>query len=283
MDKDGAIVKGMASFGFGFLEVGTVTPLPQEGNPKPRIFRFPEEESVQNAMGFNNEGMHEVHKRLAKAYPASVPIGVNIGKNKATPQETALKDYEQLIDTFKDVSDYLVINISSPNTPGLRDLQNERFVAELFGSARHITSKPVLLKISPDMDLTAAVHMCTTAVECGASGIIATNTSVDYSLLPNAKSFGGISGKALREKSFAVLDAVAEELFGKTLLVNVGGIDSGVEAYRRIKAGASLVQLYTALIFHGPSLVRRINLELLELMEKDGVRHIKDAIGADRR
>lgn len=282
-DKNGTIVKGMASLGFGFIEIGTVTPLPQEGNPKPRVFRFPEQESIQNAMGFPNDGMKEVFKRIKRDYPASVPLGVNIGKNKATPQEDALKDYEKLIETFRDVSDYLVINISSPNTPGLRDLQNERFIAELFDAAKKITSRPILLKISPDMDIFTAIHLCSTAVEHGASGIIATNTSVDYSLLQNAKDFGGISGRAMRKKSFEILDAIAKELYGKTVLISVGGVDSGNEAYRRIKAGASLVQLYTSLVFHGPSLVRKINEELLELMKRDGIRHIRDAVGAGRR
>jgi dihydroorotate dehydrogenase len=282
-DKNGTVIRGMASLGFGFIEIGTVTPLSQEGNPKPRVFRFPEEESIQNAMGFPNDGMKEIFKRVKRVYPSSVPLGVNIGKNKATPQGEAIRDYEQLIDTFKDVSDYMVVNISSPNTPGLRDLQNERFVADLFDEARKMTSKPVLLKIAPDMDPLTAVHLCAAAIENGAAGIIATNTSVDYSLLPNAKDFGGISGRVMGEKSFAILDAVARELYGKTVLISAGGIDSGREAYRRIKAGASLVQIYTALVFHGPSLVRRINLELLELLKKDGFRHIRDAIGVDRR
>lgn len=282
-DKNGTIIRGMASLGFGFIEIGTVTPLLQKGNPKPRIFRFPEQESIQNAMGFPNDGMQEVFKRIKKEYPASIPLGVNIGKNKATPQEDALKDYEQLIDVFRDVSDYMVINISSPNTPGLRDLQNESFIAGLFDSARKITSRPVFLKISPDMDTFTAIHLCAKAVEHGASGIIATNTSVDYSLLLNAKDFGGISGKVLREKSFSTFEAIAKELYGKTLLISVGGIDSGSEAYRRIRAGASLVQLYTSLVFHGPSLVRKINEELLELMKRDGIKNIRDAVGADRR
>lgn len=283
LDKNATMIKGMSALGFGFVEVGTITPLPQAGNPRPRLFRYPEYESIQNAMGFNNEGMETARKRLTRTYPAAVPVGVNIGKNKATPQEEAVKDYEMLIEAFKDLCDYMVINISSPNTPGLRDLQNEDFIAELFRAAGQITSRPILLKIAPDMDKTAAVSLCSAAVEHGASGIIAANTSIDYSLLPGARDFGGVSGKVVREKSFAIFDAVASELYGKTLLISVGGIDSGEEAYRRIKAGASLVQIYSALIFRGPSLVRRVNKELLRLMDRDGVKNIKDVVGIDRR
>ena len=282
-DKNATMIRGMSALGFGFIEVGTVTPLPQEGNPRPRLFRFPEYESLQNAMGFNNDGMDSVLKRMERTFPASVPVGINIGKNKATPQELAINDYQTLINAFKDLCDYLVINISSPNTPQLRDLQNERFIADLFKGARQITSRPILLKIAPDMDKAAAVSLCSTAVEHGASGIIATNTSTDYTLLPGAMGFGGVSGKVIREKSFAIFDSIASELYGKTILISVGGIDSGKEAYRRLKAGASLVQIYSAMIFHGPALVGRINRELLELMNRDGVKNITEIIGIERR
>lgn len=282
-DKNATMIRGMSALGFGFVEVGTVTPLAQEGNPRPRLFRFPEYESLQNAMGFNNDGMESVLKRMERTFPTSVPVGINIGKNKATPQEEAIKDYQTLINAFKDLCDYLVINISSPNTPQLRDLQNERFIAELFKTAREITSRPILLKIAPDMDNVAAVSLCSTAVEFGASGIIAANTSTDYSLLPGAREFGGISGKVIREKNFAIFDSIAGELYGKTILISVGGIDSGKEAYRRFKAGASLVQIYSAMIFQGPALVGKINKELLELMERDGVKNITDIIGIERR
>ena len=282
-DKNATMIRGMSALGFGFVEVGTVTPLAQEGNPRPRLFRFPEYESLQNAMGFNNDGMESVLKRMERTFPSSVPVGINIGKNKATPQEEAIKDYQTLINAFKDLCDYLVINISSPNTPQLRDLQNERFIADLFKTARQITSRPILLKIAPDMDNTAAVSLCSTAVEYGASGIIAANTSTDYSLLPGAREFGGISGKVIREKNFAIFDSIAGELYGKTILISVGGIDSGKEAYRRFKAGASLVQIYSAMIFQGPALVGKINKELLELMERDGVKNITDIIGIERR
>ena len=282
-DKNGTMIETMPALGFGSVEVGTVTPEPQPGNQKPRLFRFPEQESLENSMGFNNDGMLVIQKRLHKVYPFDLPIGVNIGKNKTTPQEKAIEDYVDLIRGFKDVCDYLVINISSPNTPGLRDLQNEAFIRTIFSTAQQITSKPILLKVSPDLEASQAVDLSIIAVQNGASGIIATNTSIDYTILTNAKKIGGISGRAIQDKSFYIFSEIAKELYRKTLLISVGGIDSGAEAYKRIKAGASLVQIYTALIFHGPSLVRKINEEILELLSKDGFNHITEAVGADRR
>src|SRR3989337_2922742 len=282
-DKNGTTIEAMPALGFGFVEVGTVTPQPQAGNQKPRLFRFSAEESLENSMGFNNDGMLVIQKRLHKVYPFDLPIGVNIGKNKTTPQEKAIDDYIDLIRGFKDVCDYLVINISSPNTPGLRDLQNEAFIRTIISTAQQITSKPILLKVSPDLEASQAVNLSVIAVQYGAAGIIATNTSIDYTILTNAKKIGGISGRAIQDKSFYIFNEIAKELYGKTLLISVGGIDSGAEAYRRIKAGASLVQVYTALIFHGPSLVRKINEEILELLSKDGFNHITEAVGVDRR
>ncbi len=282
-DKNATMTKTLHALGFGHVEVGTVTPRPQIGNPRPRLFRYPKYEALQNAMGFNNDGAEVIAARLKRIYPADFPIGVNIGKNKTTPESDALKDYKILIETFKDLADYLVINISSPNTPGLRDLQNETFIKELFAMANDLTQTPILLKIAPDMSESQAVDLTATAVEAGASGIIATNTSIDYSLLKGAKDFGGISGKVIKEKSFAIFDAFAKELFGKCVLISVGGIDSAEEAYRRIRAGANLVQLYTAFIYGGPPLLRSINEGLLQLLQKDGFDTISQAIGADRQ
>lgn len=282
-DKDAVAVRALPALGFGFVEVGTVTPLPQPGNPRPRLFRHFAERSLQNALGFNNGGMEAMRRRLAKLHPFALPLGVNLGKNKATPPERALDDYETLIRGLHDLCDYLVVNLSSPNTPGLRDLQNEAFLRAVLGLAAGITAKPVLVKIAPDLTPDQAVALSEVAVEAGAAGIIATNTTVDYSLIPAAKNFGGISGQVLREKSFAIFEAVAKALFGRTILISVGGIDSGAEAYRRLRAGASLVQIYTALIYEGPSLPRRINEELLALMEQDGAKRIREIIGVGCR
>ena len=258
-----------------------MTPKPQDGNAKPRMFRYPEFKSVQNAMGFNNKGAHKVLKNLKKVYPFDIPIGANIGKNKTTPEEFALSDYKSLIKKFEETSDYLVINISSPNTPNLRDLQNEKFITELFTMARELTEKPILLKIAPDMEVQMAINLCYSAINAGAAGIIATNTTIDYSLVPNCQSFGGLSGACLTQKSGDLFKELGKELFGKTVLISVGGISTGAEAYERIKNGATLVQSYSALIFEGPSMVRKINEEILELMAKDGYSNISEAIGAN--
>ncbi len=282
MDKNATMIPAMMAMGFGFTEIGTVTPLPQSGNPKPRLFRHIDEESIQNAMGFNNDGMDSVKKRLEKRFPFTTPVGVNIGKNKVTPEDEAINDYTKLLTNLHHLADYLVINISSPNTPGLRDLQNEAFIKELFQTATQITDKPILLKIAPDMEAQQAIDLTSMAVDSGAAGIIATNTTLDYSLVANPKDIGGISGAVLKEKSFALFDAIAKELYGKTTLVSVGGIDSAKEAYRRLKAGATLVQVYSPLIFHGPSLIKDINSGILELMESEGFTSIQEVIGADR-
>jgi len=282
-DKNATMIRGMQALGFGYTEIGTVTPKPQAGNPKPRMFRHIEEEAVQNAMGFNNDGMAKVERRLKERFPFSTPIGVNIGKNKLTEEKDAINDYTTLIKEFKDLCDYLVINISSPNTPGLRDLQNEDFITALFSEAKKLTDKPIMLKIAPDMSPEQAVELSKMAVKAGAAGIIATNTSIDYSLVSNPKDIGGISGAVLKEKSFIIFEAIAKELYGKCILISVGGIDSAEEAYKRIKAGASLVQILSAIVFHGPTLIRDINEGLVELLATDGYKTISEAIGADRQ
>lgn len=282
-DKNATMIRGIQTLGFGFTEVGTITPKPQDGNPKPRMFRHIEEETLQNAMGFNNEGLLKAQKRLKKLYPFTTPIGVNIGKNKVTPESEAINDYTTLIKALHSLGDYIVINISSPNTPGLRDLQNEEFITRLFAQAKALTNKPILLKIAPDMSIQDAVTLTKMAVEKGADGIIATNTTIDYSLVKHPKDIGGLSGAVLKQKSFEIFEAIAKELYGKTILISVGGIDCAEEAYKRIKAGASLVQIYSGLVFHGPDMIRDINLGLIELLKADGYANITEAIGADRK
>jgi len=282
-DKNATMIPMLTALGFGYTEYGTITPEPQHGNVKPRLFRFVEEESIQNAMGFNNEGMRAIAKRLETLYPYTTPLGANIGKNKTTSSEDALRDYEKLIRRFECLSDYLVINISSPNTPGLRDLQNETFIQELFTMAKKLTCKPVLLKIAPDLEEDDAIALCGCALKYGADGIVATNTTIDYTLLNEAKDFGGISGKVLKEKSFMLFEAIAKVFYGKTTLISVGGIDSADEAYRRLKAGASLLQIYSAFIFQGPMVCKTINEGILALMHRDGFSNITEVIGSDRR
>jgi dihydroorotate dehydrogenase len=282
-DKDGDYIDSISALGFGYTEIGTVTPKPQEGNPKPRLFRMIEEQSIQNAMGFNNKGSEYMLQKVQHTQCEGYPLGINIGKNKTTAQEEALDDYEFLLEAFESYASYLVINISSPNTPGLRDLQNEAFITDLFTMAKRITDKPIFLKIAPDMTPQDAVELCGFAIEAGASGIIATNTTVDYSLSDNARNFGGISGKLLKEKSFELFEAIAKVYYGKTILISVGGIDGPLEAYRRIKAGASLVQVYSMLIYDGPQLIKDINYGLTLLLQEDGFSNISQAVGSDRK
>ncbi len=282
-DKNGEYITAMPTLGFGFTEIGTITPKPQDGNPKPRLFRLIEDRSIQNAMGFNNKGSEAMLTALQKIAFFDYPIGINIGKNKLTSEADALEDYRILFEKFKGYGDYVVINISSPNTPGLRDLQNEQFINDIFAMAKAITTQPILLKIAPDMLPQDAITLCKTAVEAGADGIIATNTTIDYSLTdsPRKQDFGGISGALLTQKSYELFRAIAKELYGKTLLISVGGIDSAQEAYRRIKAGASLVQVYSMLVYEGPRLIKEINEGLIQLLKADGYTHISEAIGSD--
>jgi dihydroorotate dehydrogenase len=282
-DKNGEVVRAWPLLGFGFGEVGTVTPRAQEGNPRPRLFRYPRHESLQNAMGFNNDGMDALAKRLGRVYPFELPIGVNIGKNRDTPLEEAEGDYRIQLEALSPLCDFFVINLSSPNTPGLRDLQTRATVRSLLGAARELTPRPVLVKISPDLEPAHAIRVASTAVEEGAAGIVVANTTTDYDLLPGARDFGGISGAVLRERSFALLEILAAELFGRTVLISVGGIDSGEEAWRRLRAGASLVQIYSALVFRGPGLAAEINRDLVRRMQAEGVGSLAEVIGADRR
>ncbi len=283
-DKNATMVESLCALGFSHLELGAVTPLAQEGNEKPRLWRHTTEESLQNAMGFNNQGANPISARLDALYPFVVPLGVNIGKNKATPQEEALKDYLNLAQIFSRNTDYLSVNLSSPNTPNLRDLQNEAFVSELFSELCSIYQKPIYLKISPDLEIDAALRIADSAINAGARGIIATNTTLDYTLLSNPKEKGGISGKVLSQKSREMLRELSLHFRDKeqrVTLISVGGIMDAKEAYARIRLGAHLVQIFTALVFYGPSLVYRINLELKDLLEKDGFNHICEAVGMD--
>lgn len=278
-DKDAVMVRGLSALGFGFLEVGTLTPKPQKGNPKPRLFRHVKTKSLQNAMGFNNGGIQKAKERLKKLYPYAVPLGLNVGKNKTTSEEDALEDYLFCIKEAGDFCDYIVINISSPNTPNLRALFNEGFISALFTEAKKITDKPILLKLSPDMGIDMALEICASAYKNGSDGFICTNTTTEYALQEDAKDFGGLSGQVLKQKSFLQFKAVAQEYFGKTLLIACGGIQNAEDIYTRIKYGADLVQIYTALIYEGPYLMKRANAALAEMLKSDGYGSIKEAKG----
>lgn len=280
-DKNATMIAPLAALGFGHIDFGTFTPRPQSGNEKPRLFRLVSEESIQNAMGFNNEGADIIEHRVRKIYPFKIPIAANIGKNKATPNEDAISDYEALGRKFDGLCDFFIINVSSPNTPNLRALQENSFISELIGAMKKITNRPLVLKLAPDMSADQAIALCECAVQSGASGIIINNTSVDYSLSPNARDFGGLSGRLITEKSRELFAQVARELFGRTILISCGGIDSAQEAYERIKSGASLVQIFTAFIFKGPFVAKSINEGLAELLRADGFKNISEAVGAN--
>jgi dihydroorotate dehydrogenase len=287
-DKNARLIPALAAFGFGAVEIGTVTPRAQAGNPRPRLWRHPANRSLQNCLGFNSAGMEAVAARLEREVAGTegagpVPVGVNLGKNRDTPQADAQGDYERLLRRFADIADYFVINISSPNTPNLRDLQVPHFVQAVLAAAGEITTAPVLIKVAPDLPPPAAIELAEAGVEAGAAGIIATNTTTDYDLLPAARPVGGLSGAVLRDKSFAMLEALGRALAGRTVLISVGGVDSADEAYRRLRAGASLVQVYSALIYEGPRLAGRINRGLIDCLERDGFTHLSEAIGADLR
>jgi len=279
-DKNATMIKGLSALGFSHIEVGTLTPKAQSGNPKPRLFRFVAEESIQNAMGFNNDGIESASLRLQKLYPYSLPIGLNIGKNKTTEEKDALGEYLTCIDKGAKYADYVVINISSPNTPGLRGLFNDEFISSMFEEGCKLTSKPIFLKLSPDMGIDDALAISSLAIKHGAKGLICTNTTVEYALLKNAKDFGGISGKALTQKSFLMFKEIAKEFYGKAVLVSCGGIFDADEAYKRIKYGADLLQVYSALIYEGPALVSNINRKLAELIKGDGFSSISQAKGS---
>ena len=280
-DKNATMIAPLAALGFGHIDFGTFTPRPQSGNEKPRLFRLVSEQSIQNAMGFNNEGADVIERRVRKIYPFKIPIAANIGKNKATSNEDALSDYEALGRKFNGLCDFFIINVSSPNTPNLRALQENSFISELIGAMKKITNRPLVLKLAPDMSADQAIALCECAVQSGASGIIINNTSVDYSLSPNARDFGGLSGRLITEKSRKLFAQVARELFGRTILISCGGIDSAQEAYERIKSGASLVQIFTAFIFKGPFVAKSINEGLAELLRADGFNSISEAVGVN--
>lgn len=283
-DKNAEVVAPLANLGFGFIEVGAITPKAQSGNPRPRIERLVDELSIRNAMGFNNDGVEIAKTNLAKENLAILPpIFINIGKNKVTPNEEAINDYEILVRELKPFADAFVINISSPNTPNLRDLQNARFIESIFKRLNEINSVPKFIKFAPDMDFGKASELALTALQNYATGVILSNTTQDYSLSKKSDltKVGGLSGKVLASKSLDMLKAIAPSIHKKGVIISSGGIFDAAQAYERIKWGASLVQIYTAMIFNGPRVAKNINDELVKLLENDGLSSINEAIGVE--
>jgi len=273
-DKNAQLVDEMARFGFGFLEIGTVTPRPQPGNDQPRLFRLPQDGALLNRMGFNNQGVEVAAARL-KRRTSNIIIGGNIGKNKNTPNEEALRDYEYCFDHLYDVVDYFVVNVSSPNTPDLRALQDKeplRFLLQALQqrNASKIKAKPLLLKIAPDLNEEQLKDIVEIAVETKLDGIIATNTTISREGLKTTVASldkmgnGGISGKPLGARATEVIRYLRRNLPESIRIIGVGGIMNAEDALEKLAAGADLVQLYTGFIYEGPALIKQINKKILE-------------------
>ena len=268
-DKDAKLIDELSSFGFGFIEIGTLTPKPQEGNPKPRLFRLKEDSGIINRMGFNNRGVDDAINRL-KQRKSNIIIGGNIGKNKLTPNENANDDYISSFNSLFPYVDYFVVNVSSPNTPGLRDLQEKEPLTKLLNSLQKLNNKkeqrkPILLKIAPDLTNEQLNDIIQIIKDTKIDGVIATNTTIDRSSLKTSKNKvksignGGLSGIPVKERSTQVIRYLSEMSNHSFPIIGVGGIHSEEDALEKIEAGASLVQIYTGFVYEGPSLVKRIN------------------------
>ena len=281
-DKDVEVPDAMAKLGFGFVECGTVTPRPQAGNPRPRLFRLGEDRAVINRMGFNNQGMAAAAGRL-EARPRKNIVGINIGASRDSADR--IGDYIACFARLAPLADYVTVNVSSPNTPGLRGLQNKDELQRLLDSLTAARAKsmkvPLLLKIAPDLDAQALDDIAGVVKDAGIEGVIVSNTTIARPPLQDihAGESGGLSGRPLFRPSTEILCAMRARLPREILLIGVGGISSGADAYEKIRAGASLVQLYTALVFEGPGLVARIKRDLLACLARDNFANISSAVG----
>ena len=263
-DKNGVALPAWEALGFGFAEIGTVTAKAQSGNPKPRIFRYPEQQALINRLGFNNDGADVVADRLRKLRAAGrwprIPIGINIGKSKVTPLEKAADDYLYSFRLLHMLADYVVLNVSSPNTPGLRSLQGQDSLVRLLrviNSENRETARPVLLKIAPNLSAAELDQIIVACQENGVAGIVATNTTLDHSSIPSAQDeTGGLSGAPLREKSTEFVRTIRVRT--RLPIIGVGGIADGASAIEKLTAGAQLIQIYTGYIYRGPALLREI-------------------------
>lgn len=315
-DKDGSVAHLWSDFGFGFAELGTVTWHPQAGNPKPRLFRLPEDEAILNRMGFNNLGAqalatqletHPPHPATPVAAPngsapaasgpaasmpgSGFPIGINLGKSKVTPLEQAAEDYCASFSLLQHLGDYFVVNVSSPNTPGLRQLQAAEQLAPILAALQALNQpqRPLLLKIAPDLSEAEIAAILTVALEQNLAGIIATNTTIDRSGLrterlaatgnPISTEAGGLSGAPLRQRSTAVIRFIYRETQGKLPIIGVGGVSSATDAWEKITAGASLVQLYSGWVYQGPEMMRHLLRGLSDQLDRQGMDSIQEAVG----
>ncbi len=292
-DKNGIALQGLAALGFGFIEAGTVTYQPQPGNVRPRLFRLPLDKALINRAGFNNNGAEEFVARVRKNRPACV-VGVSIGKSKATPMEDAVSDYLKCFEIVHPVADYVAVNVSSPNTPRLRELQQADQLSQLLGvlqarnrelSSTHSRTVPLLVKVSPDLDQNNLELIVEVARRTSMDGIIATNTTTERAglqtpaALVNACGEGGLSGAPLQNRSTRMIANLYRLTAGSLILIGVGGIFTAADAWEKICAGASLVQLYTGFIYQGPAIARNINDGLAEILKREGFRSLDEAVG----
>ncbi len=289
-DKNAEVINQMLSYGFGFVEVGTITPKKQRGNEKPRVFRLLEDEAIINHLGFNNKGSEKILSNLKSFYEKkdiNEIVGINIGKNKSTQND--IEDYLYGVERLGIYSDYITINISSPNTPGLRDLQLRGRVEALVKKIQikqleieQLVNKPIFIKISPDLDDEQLRDIALMSLANNVNGLIISNSTIqrpDTLISYHKNELGGLSGKPIFLNSTILLKKMYSLTNGQITLIGVGGISSGHECYEKIKAGASLVQLYTALVYQGPKIINKILKELNELITIDGYKNISDAIG----
>lgn len=282
LDKNAEAIVGLFSLGFGSVEVGTVTPRPQPGNDLPRLFRVPEQSAVINRMGFNNAGAEAMASRLRELEWKPGPVGVNLGKNKDTPLENAVDDYVRCADLLAPLADYVVVNLSSPNTPGLRQLQEPEALSKLLRAVRTHVTRPLFLKIAPDLGDEAIDTVVDVARDCGTDGLICTNTTLARPFEhPTAAQAGGLSGRPLRARSTEVIRRAYLRSDGALPIIGVGGIFSGEDAWEKICAGASMVQLYSGFIYEGPALVKQTLEVLEEKLSALSLTSIADAVGLD--
>ncbi len=281
-DKNARAPRALAALGFGHVEVGGVTREAQAGNPRPRLFRLREDRALVNRMGFNNDGADAIGDRLAAQSLPDVPVGANLGKSKATPLSEAHEDYRYSYERLADHCDYFVVNVSSPNTPGLRELQSRDRLERILTTLADAGARPLLVKLSPDLAGPAVEEALAVGRDVGVDGVVAVNTTTerpDSLRSPHAAEDGGLSGAPLEPRATEMVRFVAERV--DVPVVGVGGVATAEDAYRKLRAGASVVQLYTALVYRGPSIARETNRGLLELLDRDGFESVADAVGAD--
>jgi dihydroorotate dehydrogenase len=297
-DKNAVAVRTIASFGFGFMEIGAVTALAQPGNPKPRLYRLPEDQALINRLGFNNEGAAAIAQRLRAlredGKPLKIPLGINLGRSKIVETKDAVADFLSAFDKLFPYGDFFTLNVSSPNTPQLRDLQEKHLLRGLLQAIQEknceraarlgVKPKPILVKIAPDMEFSQADDIIDVAMAEKISGLIATNATafLRETLTSGSKEPGGLSGKPLKSLATSFVRHLYRAVGGKLPIIGVGGIFSAEDAYEKIKAGATAVQIYTGFVYEGPAAVKRINQGLIRLMERDGYRSIAEAVGQNR-